>query len=52
MFESLASNQRRYFPPTSFILKSEWNILGNFPTHGLKDSKANMMDVENKDDIT
>ena len=52
VFESLARIQRRDLPPTSFILKSEWNILGNFPTYGLKDSKANMMDVENKDAIT
>ena len=35
----------------SFLSKSDWNLLGNYPAYYLKDSRAGVMDVEDKDDI-
>ena len=36
----------------SFLSKSEWHLLVNYPASDLKDYRANGMDVEDKDDIT
>ena len=52
VFESLARIQRRYFPPMSFLFNSEYNILGNCLESYLKGSRADVMDVEDKDNIT
>ena len=51
MFGSLSWIQLRDLPPMSFLLKPQWNILGNCPSSDLNDSRADVMDVEDKDDI-
>ena len=33
------------------LSKSEWNLLGNCPESDLKDSRVDVMDVEEKDEI-
>ena len=51
MFESLAMIQRRDLPLMSLLSKYEWNLLGKCPASDLKVSRADVMDVEDKDDI-
>ena len=36
----------------SFLSKSEWSLLFNCPVSGLNDSRDDVMDVEDKDEIT
>ena len=51
MFELLARIQRRYLPLMSFLLNSEWNIMGKCPASYLKVSRDNFMDVGDREDI-
>ena len=46
MFYLLASIQRSKFPRIIFLLKSEWNRLGNCPASDLKFSSADVIDME------
>ena len=47
----LARIQCRVLMLITFLLKSEWNLMGKCPASDLKDSRAYVMDVEDKDDI-
>ena len=51
MFESLTKIQCRSLMPMSFISKSELNIMGKCPASYLKVSWADVMDLEDKEDI-
>ena len=51
MFDPLARIQNSAFPPIIFLSKSEWNRLVNCPDSELKISSAEVIDVEDKDDI-
>ena len=51
MFELLASTQRRAFPLMIFLSKSERNLLCKYRPSDLKDPRAGVTDVEDKDDI-
>ena len=51
MFELLASTQRRAFPLMIFLSKSERNLLCKCCAPDLKDYRAGVMDVEDKDEI-
>ena len=52
MFLLLARIQCRYLTLMSFISRSEWNLVGNCPASYLKDSRADVMNVEDKNEIT
>ena len=52
MFELLASTQRRALLLMSFLSKSERNILCKRRSPALKDYRAGVMDVEDKDENT
>ena len=52
MFDSLARIQCSAFPRINFLLNSEWKSLVNCPASDLKIYSAEVMDVEDKDDIT
>ena len=51
MFELLERIQCRNLLPVSFLSNSEWNFLGNCPAYYLKVSRADVMDVEDTDNI-
>ena len=51
MFESLEMIQRRDLPLMSLLSKYEWNLLGKCPASDLKVSRADVMDVEDKEDV-
>ena len=51
MFGLLSRIQCTDLPLMSFLLKSEWNLLGKCPAYDFKDSRAGVMGVEDKDDI-
>ena len=51
MFEPFESIHWRAFTPINFLLKSEWNIWGRRPTSALNNSSADVIDVDDKDDI-
>ena len=48
MFELLARIQRKYFTLMSFLSKSERNILCKCHAPDMRDSRADVMDVEDK----
>ena len=52
MFGLLSRIQCTDLPLMSFLLKSEWNLLSNCPKSDLKYSRADVMGVEDKDEIT
>ena len=51
MFDPLENIQPCDFLPKTFMLKSEWNRLGNFPVSDLKVSSEEVIDVEYKNKI-
>ena len=51
MFNLLSRTQSSAFTPINFLLKLEWNRLGNFPASDLKISSAEAIDVEDIYDI-
>ena len=51
MFDPLARIQCSAFPHISFLSKLEWKHLGNCPASDFNFSSAEVMDVEDKDDI-
>ena len=51
MFDPLARIQRSSFTPISFLPKSEWNRLDNFPDSDLKFSSEEVFDVDDKGGI-
>ena len=51
MFNQLARIQHNALPPISFLSKLEWNHLSNCPASDLKCSSAEVIDIEDKDDI-
>ena len=52
MFDLLARIHRSAFPTIIFLSKSEVKHLGNFPASDLKFSSVEVIDVEDKYDIT
>ena len=51
MFNLLSNIQHSAFMPISFLSKLEWNHLSNCPASDLKCSSAEVIDIEDKDDI-
>ena len=51
MFDPLENIQPCDFLPKTFMLKSEWNRLGNFPVSDLKVSSEEVIDVEDNYEI-
>ena len=51
MFDLFERIYRREFPHINFLLKLEWKRLGKHPDSDLKISTAEVMDVDDRDDI-
>ena len=51
MFEPFESIHWRVFPPINFLSKLEWNLWGRRPAYALNNSRADVIDVDDKDDI-
>ena len=51
MFDTLEIIQRSAFPSIVFLLKTDWDRLGNCPASDLKFSCVEFIDVENKNEI-
>ena len=48
VFEPFDSIHRREFPPITFLSKSEWNLWGRRPASALDNSRADVIDVDDK----
>ena len=51
MFEPFDSTHRRAFPPINFLSKLECNLWGRHPASVLNNSSADVINVDDKDDI-
>ena len=51
MFEPFESIHRREFPPINFLSKSDWNLWGRRTESALNNYRADVIDVDDKDDI-
>ena len=51
MFETFESIHRRAFKPINFLSKSEWNLWDRRPASAFNSSRADVIDVDDKDDI-
>ena len=51
MFEPFESIHRRAFPPIRFLSKWVWNLWGRRPASALINSRADVIDEDDKDDI-
>ena len=51
MFEPFESIHWRVFPPINFLSKLEWNLWGRRPVSALNNSRADVIDVDDKYDI-
>ena len=51
MFEPFESIHQRAFTPINFLSKSEWNLWGRRPASALDNSRADVIDVDDKDNI-
>ena len=52
MFDPLASIKRSALSPISFLSKLEWNCLGNCPASYFKVYSGEVINVEDRDDIS
>ena len=51
MFEPFENIHHKSFPPINLLSKSEWNIWGRRPTSALNNSRVDVINVDDKDDI-
>ena len=51
MFEPFESIHQRAFPPINFLSKSEWKLWGRRPASALNNSSADIINVDDKDNI-
>ena len=51
IFEPFDSIHRRAFPPINLLSKLEWNLWGRRPAYALNNSSADVIAVDDKDDI-